>query len=181
MTDTPFIDHREIKRAAAMSKATDSLELIREISPVALLQTSDENAPDEHYGFMVAKDGRAVCRLVDDATAAIVGRKAIRLSEMVAFMDRVSRLGELENAATQAQADYVRLRRLFGVMAAHVIHGETITVKERRAIGALAHELDQMDKDCAEQERKTREENDRFHRERMLGIKITAMKFGLEA
>lgn len=180
MTDTPFIDHREIKRAAAMSKATDSLELIREISPVALLQASDDDAPDEHYGFMVAKDGRAVCRLVDDATAAVVGRKAIRLSEMVAFMDRVSRLGELEEAAMQAQAAYVALARAFKDAANHIVNGVPLNKKERLAIAREYHLITQMDAECAESERKAREENNRFHRERGLGIKITAMKFGLE-
>lgn len=179
MTDTPFIDHREIKRTRDLSRSVDSLELIKGLSPVALLKAHDEDAPDDQLGFLVSRDDRCVVKLITPEEAAAVGRETVGFDELIAFVDRCSRLGELEDAATEAQAAYVRIRRLFGICADHIIKGTPITTKERRAIGALHHELNEIDAENAEAERRAREANNQFHRDRMLGIKLTAAKFGL--
>lgn len=187
MTDTPFIDHRLIKRTRELTPITDSLELIMGMSPIALLHAlpdegqDPDDISDDVMGYLVTADDKLVARLIHPDEADALGKDTVSFEEMIAFVDRASRLGELERAATDAQAVYVRIRRLFRLAADHVINGTPLTAKERRAIGALHHELNETDAENAEDERKAREANDKFMRERLLGIQVTAAKFGLQA
>lgn len=181
MTDTPFIDHREIKRARALTPDTDSLQLVKGISPVTLLRATHDDADDRDFGYLVSADSKyVVARLVAGEECEYLGRECLDLASLVAFCDRVSRIGELEDAAMQAQAAYVALARAFKDAARHIINDTPLNKKERLAIARELHLLTQMDAECAADEAKAREENDRYHRDRIIGIKATAAKFGLK-
>lgn len=179
MTDTPFIDHRLIKKTREMTPATDSLQLIKGISPISLLHVINDYESDDLMGYLVTPCDRVALRLVASEEGAKLGRDVLALDEATALIDRVSRLGELEQAAIDAQTVYVRIRRAFWLAAEHIIKGAPLNKKDLQLIGALHHELNVTDAENAEAERLSREANDKFLRDRVAGNKAAAAKFGL--
>lgn len=146
MTSKPYLDHRtlqkwvdETPRIKALMADPDYMDRIEPLSPAIV---PDGSAP-RSMGYMVAPDGRIAFRWCHSReTQEIFGVDALDTMEAVILTARIAQLFDIEQAALDAQADAVKLRRALVDMVASARKGRVPTEKELATAGRVLRETE---------------------------------------
>lgn len=155
MTDTPFLDHRAIRKLAEQTPKLSAIlaqrEIFDAIDPITPAIVGND-APVNAMGYFATADGRIIFRLVCQQEAQeVFGVDAATTAEAFLVADRISHIGEIEQAAMAAQARSVRLFRAVETLFNAVSTGAEVSKKDRVKIGALIHEIRREDSERAEE------------------------------
>lgn len=175
MTDTPFLDHRAIKRLADQSPKLseilaqrDMFDALDPITP-AIVGT---DAPAEAVGYFATADGRILFRLVGNQEAQdVFGVDGCTTAEAFLVADRIASLGQIERAAMDAQARAVKLFRAVETLHHAAQTGEQVSRKEMVRIGSLIHDIRKEDEARAADVEAMRESAGQANRDRKWAMK----------
>lgn len=145
MTDAPFLDHRAIQKLAAQTpKLAEILahrDMFQDLDPITPAIV-DNAAPVRSKGYFAVADGRIFARLVGNQEAQdVFGVDAVSLPEGFLIAERFAQIGQIEQAALNAQARAVKLLRAATTMFDAITTGKEISAKERIRIGSLLHTI----------------------------------------
>lgn len=175
MTDTPFLDHRAIRKLAEQCPKLGSIlaqrEIFDAIDPITPAIVGTE-AAHQAMGYFATQDGRIIFRLVCQQEAQeVFGVDACSVPEAFLVADRLSRIGEIEDAGMDAQARAVKLldacKKLF---AAQQSVG-TVSAKDMVKIGSLLHEIEAQDKANAPKIAEMKARNEQANRDRKWALR----------
>lgn len=175
MTDTPFLDHRAIRKLADQCPKLGAIlaqrEIFDAIDPITPALVG-EDAPHQAMGYFATEDGRILFRLVCQQEAQeVFGVDACSVEEAFLVADRISHIGEIERAGMDAQARAVKLMRYAEMMFAAISGGPEIGKKDRIRIGALLHEVRTEDAARAEEIEAMRETQAQANRDRKWALR----------
>lgn len=161
MTDMPFLDHRAIQELAERTPKLRAIlaqrEIFDAIDPITPAIVPDD-APRETKGYFATIDGRPILRMVtQEESQEIFGKDAATLGETFLLADRLSRIGEIEQAAVDAQARAVRLHKALVLVWEAYQKGEQLGRKDSQKISTLLFTIKKEDEEKAAQIAEMRE------------------------
>lgn len=170
MTETPFLDHRAIQRLADQTPQLRAIlaqrEIFDAIDPITPALVGPDASP-EAMGYFATADGRIILRLVGTEEAQeIFGVDAATTAEAFLVADRIAQIGEIEQAAIDAQARAVRLFRAVEMLFSAINTGAEVSRKDRVRIGALIHDIRQEDAARAAEVERMRASQSQANRDR---------------
>lgn len=169
-TETPFLDHRAIQRLADQSPKLKEIlaqrEIFDAIDPITPAVVGP-GADISTMGYFATADGRIIFRLVcNEEAQELFGVDAATTKEAYLVADRISQIGEIEQAGIAAQARAVKLMRAVELLFNALSTGAEVSKKDRVKIGALIHEIRKEDEERAEEVARMREMQSMANRER---------------
>lgn len=175
MTDAPFLDHKAIMRLAAQTPKLSAIlaqrEIFDAIDPITPAIV-DDMAEVEAKGYFATADGRIIFRLVGKQEAReIFDRDAATLAEAFLVAERISQIGDIENAALAAQTRAVKLARACQTMFDTINTGTELSKKDRIRIGQLLHEIRTEDAAKAAKIEAMKAENAQHDRDRRWALR----------